>query len=67
MRSPDCIGIRRLRALGLAALPLHGQLSQSERLGALAKFKGGDRNILIATDVASRSVCPSFLLLLRFH
>jgi ATP-dependent RNA helicase DDX47/RRP3 len=45
-----------LRMLGFSAIPLHGQLSQSARLGALGKFKGGGRNILIATDVASRGL-----------
>lgn len=43
-----------LRHLNFPAIPLHGQLSQSARLGALAKFKGGERSILVATDVASR-------------
>ncbi|KIJ52947.1 hypothetical protein M422DRAFT_58601 [Sphaerobolus stellatus SS14] len=37
------------------AVPLHGRLSQSQRLGALGKFKSGNRNIL-ATDVASRGL-----------
>jgi ATP-dependent RNA helicase DDX47/RRP3 len=37
-------------------VPLHGQLSQSHRLGALAKFKSGGRKVLVATDVASRCV-----------
>lgn len=45
-----------LRNLGFPAVPLHGQLSQSHRLGALAKFKSGGRSILVATDVASRQV-----------
>lgn len=45
-----------LRTLGFPAVPLHGQLSQSARLGALAKFKSGGRKVLVATDVASRSV-----------
>ncbi|KAG0363175.1 ribosomal RNA processing protein [Gamsiella multidivaricata] len=39
-----------LRNLGFPAIPLHGQLSQEKRLGALNKFKSGNRNILIATD-----------------
>lgn len=43
-----------LRLLGFPAIPLHGQLSQSSRLGALNKFKSGGRKILVATDVASR-------------
>ena len=38
-----------LRNLGFDALPIHGQMSQPKRLGALNKFKGGDRNILVAT------------------
>ena len=38
-----------LRNLGFDALPIHGQMSQPKRLGALNKFKAGDRNILVAT------------------
>lgn len=45
-----------LRTLGFPAVPLHGQLSQSQRLGALGKFKAGGRKILVATDVASRGL-----------
>ena len=45
-----------LRSLGFKAVPIHGQLSQSTRLGALNKFRSGDRNILVATDVASRGL-----------
>lgn len=45
-----------LRTLGLGAIPLHGQLSQSNRLGALNKFKAGSRDILVATDVAARGL-----------
>jgi len=45
-----------LRTLGFPAVPLHGQLTQSARLGALAKFKSGGRKILVATDVASRGL-----------
>ena len=45
-----------LRALGLGAIPLHGQLSQSSRLGALGKFRARSRNILVATDVAARGL-----------
>jgi ATP-dependent RNA helicase DDX47/RRP3 len=44
------------RLLGFSAIPLHGQLTQSQRLGALNKFKSGDRNILVATDVAARGL-----------
>lgn len=45
-----------LRLLSFSAVPLHGQLSQSARLGALNKFKSGGRNLLVATDVASRGL-----------
>ncbi|KAF9122568.1 ribosomal RNA processing protein [Mortierella sp. GBA39] len=56
-----------LRNLGFPAIPLHGQLSQEKRLGALNKFKSGSRNILIATDVASRGLdIPSVDIVLNY-
>jgi ATP-dependent RNA helicase DDX47/RRP3 len=45
-----------LRHLGLNALPLHGQMDQHQRTAALAKFKGGQAEFLVATDVASRGL-----------
>ncbi|KAF2788315.1 putative ATP-dependent RNA helicase [Melanomma pulvis-pyrius CBS 109.77] len=45
-----------LRTLGFGAIPLHGQLSQSARLGALSKFKSRSRDIMVATDVAARGL-----------
>ncbi|XP_043726147.1 DEAD-box ATP-dependent RNA helicase 10 isoform X2 [Telopea speciosissima] len=45
-----------LRNLGLRAIPISGQMSQAKRLGALNKFKAGECNILICTDVASRGL-----------
>ena len=54
-----------LRTLGFPAVPLHGQLSQSQRLGALGKFKSGGRRVLVATDIASRYVIHS--LVLKYH
>jgi ATP-dependent RNA helicase DDX47/RRP3 len=55
-----CVNAQRLalmlRNLGFPAIPIHGQLGQAHRLGALNKFKAGERNILIATDVASRGL-----------
>eukprot|EP01043_Picozoa_sp_COSAG02_P053948 COSAG02_NODE_6034_length_3857_cov_4.591006_4_plen_561_part_00 len=45
-----------LRSLGFGAVPLHGQMSQPKRLGALTRFKSNSRQILIATDVASRGL-----------
>ncbi|KAF7376095.1 ATP-dependent rRNA helicase [Mycena sanguinolenta] len=56
-----------LRTLGLPAVPLHGQLSQSQRLGALGKFKSGSRKVLVATDVASRGLdIPSVDVVINF-
>jgi len=45
-----------LRNLGFTAIPLYGKMSQAKRLGALNKFKSKARNILLATDVASRGL-----------
>ena len=56
-----------LRSLGFGAIPLHGQLSQSARLGALGKFRGRSREILVATDVAARGLdIPSVDVVLNF-
>jgi ATP-dependent RNA helicase DDX47/RRP3 len=56
-----------LRALGFGAIPLHGQLSQSARLGALGKFRSHSRDILVATDVAARGLdIPSVDIVLNF-
>ena len=56
-----------LKHLGFSATSLHGQMSQSKRLGALAKFKSGSRTVLIATDVAARGLdIPSVDLVLNF-
>ncbi|KAF8162885.1 P-loop containing nucleoside triphosphate hydrolase protein [Crassisporium funariophilum] len=45
-----------LRILGFSAVPIHGDMSQSQRLGALGKFKSGSRKVLVATDIASRGL-----------
>lgn len=56
-----------LRNLGFVAIPISGQMSQPKRLGALAKFKAGDCNILICTDVASRGLdIPSVNLVINY-
>ncbi|KAG8638200.1 hypothetical protein MANES_14G010605v8 [Manihot esculenta] len=44
------------RNLGLRAIPINDHMTQSKRLGALNKFKAGECNILICTDVASRGL-----------
>lgn len=45
-----------LRTLGFGCIPLHGNLNQAARLGALNKFRSGAREILVATDVAARGL-----------
>ncbi|KAK4213674.1 P-loop containing nucleoside triphosphate hydrolase protein [Rhypophila decipiens] len=56
-----------LRLLGMGAIPLHGKLSQTNRLGALNKFRAGSRNILVATDVAARGLdIPNVDVVLNF-
>jgi ATP-dependent RNA helicase DDX47/RRP3 len=56
-----------LRALGISSIPLHGQLNQSARMGALSKFRAGSRDILVATDVAARGLdIPSVDLVLNY-
>ncbi|XP_017221045.1 DEAD-box ATP-dependent RNA helicase 10 isoform X1 [Daucus carota subsp. sativus] len=44
------------RNLGFRAIPISGQMTQEKRLGSLNKFKAGECNILICTDVASRGL-----------
>ncbi|XP_071911905.1 DEAD-box ATP-dependent RNA helicase 10-like isoform X2 [Coffea arabica] len=70
-RTCDATGLLALmlRNLGLRAIPISGHMTQvwplsvlrichseAKRLGALNKFKGGECNILICTDVASRGL-----------
>lgn len=56
-----------LRLLGFSAIPLHGQLSQTARLGALNKFKSGGRSIMVCTDVAARGLdIPAVDLVVNF-
>jgi ATP-dependent RNA helicase RhlE len=41
---------------GIQALALHGDKSQGERSRALARFKSGGVNVLVATDIAARGL-----------
>ena len=45
-----------LRAQGVAALALHGDLDQRERDQTLIKFANGSCTVLVATDVAARGL-----------
>jgi ATP-dependent RNA helicase RhlE len=40
----------------IPALAIHGNKSQSARTQALAKFKTGDLQVLVATDIAARGI-----------
>jgi ATP-dependent RNA helicase DDX47/RRP3 len=50
-----------LYKLGFGVVALHGKLTQQKRLAALNRFKSKDKNILIATDVASRGLDIPFV------
>ena len=45
-----------LRRHGFAASQIHGDMEQSERLKELERFKAGEINILVASDVAARGL-----------
>ncbi len=45
-----------LRRLGFKCASIQGDLSMNERKAALKNFAGGDKDILIATDVAARGL-----------
>ena len=47
---------RGLVARGYNAAGIHGDLSQQQRSAVLKKFRGGDLDILVATDVAARGL-----------
>jgi len=48
--------VRQLEAAGIAASAIHGNKSQAQRERALAGFKSGQSNVLIATDIAARGI-----------
>ncbi|MCB9914955.1 MAG: DEAD/DEAH box helicase [Planctomycetes bacterium] len=47
---------RRLQDVGVAAVELHGNMSQSQRQKALAGFRAGRHEVLVATDIAARGL-----------
>jgi len=66
-----CVASQRLtlilRTLGFKAIPLNGDMDQKHRFLALDKYKSGERNILVATDVASRGIdIPSIDLVINY-
>jgi ATP-dependent RNA helicase RhlE len=46
----------KLRRAGINAAALHGELSQGARTEALAEFKAGRVQVLLATDLAARGI-----------
>jgi ATP-dependent RNA helicase RhlE len=46
----------KLRAAGLSAEPLHGQLTQGKRMQVVKDIKAGRIQIVVATDLASRGI-----------
>jgi superfamily II DNA/RNA helicase len=47
---------RKLNSLGVAAVELHGNLSQPQRERNLAAFTSGAAVVLVATDIAARGI-----------
>jgi ATP-dependent RNA helicase RhlE len=48
--------VQRLKAKGVPALAMHGDLTQAARQRALESFTRGKANVLVATDVAARGL-----------
>jgi ATP-dependent RNA helicase RhlE len=48
--------VKRLRAKGIKAEAMHGDLAQGARERALARFDSGKTTVLVATDVAARGL-----------
>jgi ATP-dependent RNA helicase DeaD len=56
-RRSDALEVaERLEADGFAALPLSGELAQSQRERTLSAFRAGRAAVLVATDVAARGL-----------
>ncbi len=47
---------KQLMSDGLTAAAIHGNKSQTARTAALAGFKSGDIDVLVATDIAARGI-----------
>ncbi len=45
-----------LEKAGISAMAIHGNKSQTARTKALAEFKHGDLEVLVATDIAARGI-----------
>ena len=47
---------RQLENVGITAAPIHANKSQNARTRALADFKAGEIQVLVATDIAARGI-----------
>ncbi len=47
---------RKLEQAGIKSAPIHGNKSQNARTKALADFKSGQIQVLVATDIAARGI-----------
>lgn len=54
-RKVDALTLR-LQTWGYMSAALHGDIRQNERNQVMTKFRNGDINILVATDVAARGI-----------
>ncbi|HEX2027235.1 MAG TPA: DEAD/DEAH box helicase [Nitriliruptorales bacterium] len=48
--------VTELRELGVSATPIHGDLRQARREHNLARFREGEADVLVATEVAARGL-----------
>ncbi len=48
--------VKKLNSSNLSSVAIHGNKSQNHRQKALASFKAGAKNILVATDIAARGI-----------
>ena len=48
--------VKQLEARGIRSAAIHGNKSQGARTKALASFKEGEVNVLVATDIAARGI-----------
>ncbi|MEA4912110.1 MAG: DEAD/DEAH box helicase [Oscillospiraceae bacterium] len=48
--------VRELNSVGIQAMAIHGNKSQTARQDALNRFKDGKLRILVATDIAARGI-----------
>lgn len=59
--------VNRLTSYGFKVIALHGGKGQEQREAAITQLKSGSKNILVATDVASRGIdVPGVKLVINF-